>query len=146
MYTLVSNRGQLLHGQKEFICDYESDIDTLPVNGSPGSTAFVIDGVKTFMLNHQKKWILVGGGNNTPAEDIFIVVNELPEVGQPKKIYLLRTSENGQNKYTEYLFIDGAWEVLGGNQENIDLDNIATQEDIAISVEDIDAIWGASIT
>lgn len=41
----------------EFICDTESDIENLPTDNSPGSTAFVVDTAKVYMLNNQKEWV-----------------------------------------------------------------------------------------
>lgn len=41
----------------EFICDKDEDIEKLPRDSQPGSTAFVVDGAKVYMLNNQKEWV-----------------------------------------------------------------------------------------
>lgn len=40
----------------EFICDETSDIDTLPTDCQPGSSAFVIASSAVYMLNNQGVW------------------------------------------------------------------------------------------
>ncbi len=45
-----------------------------------------------------------------------IVVDQLPETGAPSTVYLLRVTapdENRHNFFEEYIYVDGAWEMLG---------------------------------
>ena len=45
-----------------------------------------------------------------------IVVDQLPEAGAPSTVYLLRVTapdESRHNFFEEYIYIDGAWEMLG---------------------------------
>ena len=55
--------------------------------------------------------------------NIFKVVNELPTTDiNPDKIYLILSSEYGErNVYTEYAYVNNAWEILGEYSTNIDL-------------------------
>lgn len=56
------------------------------------------------------------------------VVDELPTEGiSTTTIYLLRTGEEGSNIYTEYIYVDGAWEQLG--TQRIDLSDYYTKEE-----------------
>ena len=43
MISLRSNSGKLLYGIDSYILDTETDIQLLPTNIKPGSTAFVIE-------------------------------------------------------------------------------------------------------
>ena len=56
MFTVIGNGGHTAYGIKEFVCDTIEDIDELPIDIAPGSTALVIDGTKVFMLNNQHEW------------------------------------------------------------------------------------------
>ena len=55
--------------------------------------------------------------------DLFIIVDELPAEGDPKKIYLLPDGEGG---FIEYHYVNGKWDVVGGI--NIDLSNYPTKQ------------------
>lgn len=55
----------------------------------------------------------------------ILVVDELPSSGEAATIYLLKTSETETgNLYTEYIYVDGAWEKLG--TQTLDLSGYAT--------------------
>lgn len=71
MVSLIKQDGETLYGIKEYILDTPLDIPDLPVNVGAGSTAFVISTSEKYMLNGQKKWILLkttissgSGGDN----------------------------------------------------------------------------------
>ena len=63
------------------------------------------------------KWLNPDGSYSTLNEivaslidnDIFVVVDELPETGETNKIYLLATD----NKLVEYLWVNGEWDPVG---------------------------------
>ena len=57
MFTIIGNSGHTAYGIKEFVCDTIADIDELPIDIPAGSTAFVIEGSKVFMLNNKKEWV-----------------------------------------------------------------------------------------
>lgn len=50
---------------------------------------------------------LIAGAIDT---DIFVIVDELPEEGNPKKIYLVPDGEGG---FDEYHYVDGKWDPIG---------------------------------
>lgn len=55
-------KGTPLDCQQEFVCDYRSDVDSLPTQNTDkdkcptGSTAFVIDDSSVWMLNSEGHW------------------------------------------------------------------------------------------
>lgn len=51
MVNILSNSGHTGYGIKEFICDTVNDIQDLPVDVKPGSTAFVISTGTVYMIN-----------------------------------------------------------------------------------------------
>mgnify|MGYP001853422802 CR=1 FL=1 len=60
---------------------------------------------------------------------LYEVVASLPTENQSKnKIYLVLSESSGtQNKYTEYLWTDGGWEILGEFTTSIDLSSYVTK-------------------
>lgn len=76
MYTILrdasSNLGYVRDGQgsyKEYVCDTEDDITTLPTGITvvgrnrprPGSTAIVIATRNVYILNNTRKWVILAG-------------------------------------------------------------------------------------
>lgn len=60
--------------------------------------------------------------NITLDTTLYQVVESLPQSGQnPNKIYLILGQEGDQNTYTEYLWVNSAWEKLGEYKAAIDL-------------------------
>lgn len=74
MYNIYSNRGQIAYGITKFTVDTEADVKTLPINCTPGSTAFVIETSKYYKLTNSRKWKEVklssntGGGGSSDEE------------------------------------------------------------------------------
>lgn len=59
----------------------------------------------------------------------FKLVDSLPTIGEPNMIYLIKIqSEEADNYYEEYIYLDGKWEKLGATQ--MDLTNVATKEEL----------------
>ena len=61
----------------------------------------------------------------------FVIVDELPEQGNPKDIYLVPKSGGG---YNEYIYINEEWEHLGDT--DIDLSNYYTKGEVNVKLED----------
>lgn len=70
----TSRHSKYVYGHQEFVCDDDSDIQTLPTNCAAGSSAFVIATSKKYMLNTQKEWKEVaassGSGGSGTASSI----------------------------------------------------------------------------
>ena len=60
MFSLYKQAGETLYGVKEFILDSAADVEKLPKDVRPGSTALVIPTSEIYILNSEKKWILFG--------------------------------------------------------------------------------------
>lgn len=76
---------------------------------------------------------IVGSGNITIDLTLFKVVSALPEEGiDTTKIYLVESTEEGENNsYTEYMYVNSAWEKLGEYRSDVDLTNYVKFTDIA---------------
>ena len=85
----------------------------LDANGHIPST------VNTFKTVNGQSILKVNGGASDITIDLSLYIipanNTLPTTGiDTKKIYLIRnTTPNGTNLYTEYMYVNGAWEELG---------------------------------
>lgn len=66
---------------------------------------------------------IIGGG---ASGDLFIVVEELPQEGEPNKIYLV-PKDDGSGGFDEYNYIDGSWNLLG--DVDIDLSDYYTKNE-----------------
>ena len=63
MINLYRQDGEALYGIKEYILDSAEDVKNLPTEKiHAGSTALVIPSGDLYMLNGEKKWVKVGGG------------------------------------------------------------------------------------
>lgn len=61
MINVVSSKGVVDYGHKEFILDTPEDLNNLPKfqDCSPGSTAFIISTSQVYMKNGQGEWLEV---------------------------------------------------------------------------------------
>lgn len=102
----------------------------LDANGyipSSASTAFkTVNGQSILKTN---------GGASDIAIDLSLYIipanNTLPTTGiDTKKIYLIRNvMPNGTNKYTEYMYVNGAWETLGEYRAEIPISDYLKKTD-----------------
>lgn len=59
----------------------------------------------------------------------FLVVDSLPQTGEPNIIYLVAKSDSGeQDGYNEYIYVNGSWELIGST--DIDLSDYVTSEQL----------------
>lgn len=64
----------------------------------------------------------------------MVIVNELPSTGADDTIYLVpNTDPETGNNYDEYVYVNGAWEKLGGIQVEVDLTDYVKNTDYASS-------------
>ena len=65
----------------------------------------------------------------------FVVVQQLPQTGEPKNIYLVpKQTTSTNNIYDEYIWINNAWECIGST--TIDLSNYVTFTDLSNALND----------
>ena len=79
----------------------------------------------------------------------FVVVTELPAVGDTSKIYLLPEFDGEEpNRFGEYVFIEGAWERIGSAGVEVNLEEYVKNTDFATleqaGVVKINPAWGIS--
>ena len=63
------------------------------------------------------------------------VVQALPATGDAATIYLLLTGDESQNLYTEYIYVNNAWEKLG--TQELDLSAYALKSELPTKVSDL---------
>ena len=75
---------------------------------------------------------IVGSGNISIDLTLFKVVTSLPSSGiDATKIYLVKSGSSGaQNIYTEYMYVNSAWEKLGEYQSTVDLTPYAKKTEL----------------
>lgn len=69
---------------------------------------------------------IVSGINETIENskiDLFEVVSELPESGENNKVYLVPNNIEGDNSFTEYIYVNNKWEKVGEIQSTVELDD-----------------------
>lgn len=79
---------------------------------------------------------------------LFKVVSSLPTTGiESNKIYLVASGTTGSlNIYTEYLWVNNKWEVLGQYKAEVDLSNYVTQHTLTILNNDLTAKINTNIS
>ena len=82
MFHIYKQDGETVYGIKEYLLDSVEDLPKISTAKlGVGSTATIIPSFETYILNGQKKWVLVGSGGSsggdTPDTDDFD--NELIE-------------------------------------------------------------------
>lgn len=88
-------------------------------NNSGVPTITVTKSIESGVVHLQMDFKNLKGADGAVA---FAIVDELPTTDiHTNWIYLLKTSEDEGNKYTEYVYINGEWEVVG--TATIDLSN-----------------------
>lgn len=109
-------------------------------------TGVQVDSMLESIASKQPK-LTAGNGitinGNTISVDLdislFKVVSSLPTTGiESNKIYLVASGTTGsQNIYTEYLWVNNKWEVLGQYKAEVDLSNYVTNRTLTILNNDL---------
>ena len=90
-------------------------------------------GVKT-SEEQDYQYVNLKGDKGDPGAIKMIIVNELPETGEDDTIYLVPiTPDTSGNNYAEYVYINGAWELLGKIGVQVDLTDYVKNTDYASS-------------
>ena len=74
MYTITHQSNERVYGLRSFVVDTETEVATIPAADPTivvGSTVFVIATSNTYMLNHQRQWVLItqSSGSDAPNPD-----------------------------------------------------------------------------
>lgn len=67
MFSIVSTGGHTAYNLQHFVVDTETDLADLPIDIHAGSTAFIIETSKYYMLNNKHEWVTVQLGSGTPT-------------------------------------------------------------------------------
>lgn len=68
---------------------------------------------------------------------VFKIVETLPEQGEPDKIYLINNySSEHRNTYSEYMWVNAQWELVGTHNSELNLDDYVTKSDLETAFED----------
>lgn len=89
----------------------------------------LVSGTNIKTINGQS---VLGSGDITLDLSLYKVVDSLPATGiDESKIYLVKSDETGdENVYTEYMYVNSAWEIIGQYKANIDLTPYAKTADV----------------
>ena len=87
----------------------------------------LVSGVNIKTINNQS---ILGSGNIALDFSFYNLVTELPTSNiDSNKIYVMPSESGGdKNLYTEYMYVNGAWEFIGTYAASVNLDGYATEE------------------
>lgn len=74
----INHSHRPFYNMAEFLCDYESDVASLPTSCGPGSKAKVVENGNLYILNTQQQWVLqpaVGSNSSSSSEGEIIELN-----------------------------------------------------------------------
>lgn len=57
MINPISVNGKPVYGINEYVCDFETDVQKLPIGCATGSTAYVIETGNIYIIDGFKKWV-----------------------------------------------------------------------------------------
>lgn len=116
----------------------ETKADTSAITESLDSKQDVlVSGVNIKTINNQS---ILGSGNIAIDFSFYNLVTELPTSNiDTNKIYVLPSDSGGdKNLYTEYMYINGSWEIIGTYAASVNLDGYATQEWVNEQIANVD--------
>ena len=126
------------------IATHTNEINTALATKADKSTTYNKTEVdsKVSTINQTKQDKLTAGSgikieNNTISStldvQLYKIVDSLPAQDvEPGKIYLvLSETTTESNKYTEYIYVNGEWEIMGSYTANVDLSSYLTKTDAA---------------
>lgn len=99
------------------------------------TNGYIPSTVNAFKTVNGQSILKTNGGASDIAIDLSLYIipanNTLPTAGiDTKKIYLIRNAmPNGTNKYTEYMYVNGAWETLGEYRAEIPISDYLKKTD-----------------
>ena len=87
----------------------------------------LVSGVNIKTINNQS---ILGSGNIALDFSFYNLVTELPTSNiDSNKIYVVPSESGGdKNLYTEYMYVNGAWEIIGTYATSVNLDGYATED------------------
>lgn len=128
------------------LLDHQKDLNNIKTklesDANKANGAIVLDAnghipstVNAFKTINGQSILKTNGGASDIAIDLSLYImpanNTLPTTGiDTKKIYLIRNvMSGGTNLYTEYMYVNGAWEELGKYKAEVNLSGYLTKTD-----------------
>lgn len=76
---------------------------------------------------------IIGSGNITIDLNLYVIVSSLPTQNiDSNKIYLVVANDDyTENKYNEYIYVNGTWELIGSYRSEIELADYIKKTDLA---------------
>lgn len=131
MYSVITQNGNDADYLTRLLVDTEADLDTTPKRKiSPGSTAYVIETKKEYMLNNNNEWFEYATNSSSGGSDVIggvitpmgtvATVDDLPVAGNRTwDFYMVGPKEDGS--YDEYYYSAlGNWEPMGSTIPDLD--------------------------
>lgn len=59
LFNLISSNGEVQYDVKEYVCDSPEDVKAIPTNCAMGSKILVISTGEVYVLNSEKRWVLI---------------------------------------------------------------------------------------
>lgn len=140
----------------EFICDTAADMAAIERQYiTLGSVCIVLeDGIEVYIANSNHEWNSIGGLNNNGSGaqlDLHIctsseVSDGVPNIASPdpSTIYFIAGSENTNDLYTEYMYVNENWEKIGGGSVN--LEGYATTTALADKADKADTVLTSTLS
>lgn len=137
MFKIVNQSGHTAYGLKEYVCDNESDISSLSIDDTPGSTAFVISNQKVFMLNNQHQWIDISNpfssdSSGSTSSEFIDYTENFDEL--KKKVSTLIVDNAVLKAQINDLTVKN--QTLSDNIESLNNNNIQLDENIVLLLEE----------
>ena len=71
-YSVSAQSGKIAYNVKHYTVDTMCCLKKLPTSGAAGSTAFVVDSSRSFMLNNKRQWVEYSPlGSGAASENII---------------------------------------------------------------------------
>lgn len=112
---------------------FSAVVDNIQINGA-SVTKDTVGNVFASVANKESQ----GGGGAVIEKDLYRVVSVLPSSGEADILYLVpkADSEGDIDRYDEYLWVNGKFELVGSVSADIDLSGYYTKEQVDQSIGD----------
>lgn len=112
-YSVSAQSGRVAYGVKHYTVDTMNCLKKLPTSAAAGSTAFVVDSSRSFMLNNKRQWVEVSASGSGAGGTNIIWDGGTPEGNTGSGCDCGCSSSSGSESETEYIWDGG--EVTDGN-------------------------------
>ena len=105
----------------EAVADTRADIASLPTTWAVGSTCLIIEDSSVWILGNNLIWQELDTAKDSTSGLKVLIVDALPTTNiDSHALYLVpMTTPTSKNTYYEYLYVKGAWELIGGDNQYV---------------------------